>query len=140
MLFFLKGTALLYGGQEITAEHCPSLFDSDRVLWTGGKDLSPLIRRLAELRKETLSPDDLFLAEADEPQDVAILIRDDRRDTKIGVFSLKGRSYEITAALPDGNYTNLIDGSSVTVSGGKLRGEGEPVWFSIPSDLITLEV
>ena len=31
MLFFLKGTTLLYAGQEVAAEHQPSLFDRDTV-------------------------------------------------------------------------------------------------------------
>lgn len=45
----------------------------------------------------------------------------------IGVFSMKGKPEEVEVELPDGVYTNLIDGSKVSVSGGKLQSGEMPV-------------
>ena len=142
LLFFLKGTTLLYGGQEFAVEHRPTLFDADPVEWDTGRDLSPLITKLAELKKETLSADDLFMAEADEDNDIAVLVRDDGQNQKLGVFSLKGRSCnvslksrsgDIEAIIPDGTYDELISGGKVSVVNGCVECTGDPIWISIPS-------
>ncbi|WP_339315787.1 hypothetical protein [Paenibacillus sp. FSL R10-2734] len=44
-----------------------------------------------------------------------------------GVFSLKGKSAEVNIELPDGVYLNLINGSNVTVTQGKLHSIAEPI-------------
>ena len=131
--FFLKGTTLLYGGQEVAADHRPSLFDADRVNWDTGIDLSEFIAGLAALKKETLSPDDIFLAEAYDELDMAVLTRDDGTSRKTGVFSLKGKAVDVPVRLADGSYKNLINGEKVKVSGGKLNCSGEPVWIVSPA-------
>lgn len=42
MLYFNKGTTLVYAGQEAACSHLPSLFDRDTVDWnTGGRPLRP---------------------------------------------------------------------------------------------------
>jgi hypothetical protein len=43
-----------------------------------------------------------------------------------GVFSTGGLAAEVRVPLRDGNYVNLIDGTEVRVSGGRLRTAGEP--------------
>ena len=134
MLFFLKGTTLLYGGQEAAVSHRPTLFDPDPVEWDTGKDLSPFITKLGSLKKETLSPYDIFTAEAFEEQDIAVLTRDDLTDRKTGVFSLKGLSGDVRVRVPDGSYINLIDGEEVSVSGGIMHCTGRPVWISCPAN------
>ena len=138
--FFEKGTTLLYGGQEFAVPHRPDLFDEDKIEWDTGKDLSPLITKLAALKKETLSPDDLFIAKADEENDIAILTRDDGKDCKTGIFSLKGNAADVKVSLPDGEYEDLISGGKVEIKDGTLHCGGDPLWITIPSDKITTEV
>ena len=138
--FFLKGTTLLYGGQEFAVEHRPSLFDADPIEWDTGNDLSPLITKLAALKKETLSPDDIFLAEADEEQDIVVLTRNDGVRYKIGVFSLEGQAGNARVGLPDGTYDDLIGGGKVNVKGGYLHCWGDPIWLSVPSEMVSMEV
>ncbi len=133
LLFFLKGTTLLYGGQEAGAEHTPTLFDRDPVSWDTGTDLSGLISQLAALKKKTLSPEDLFYAEADEKLKAAVLTRDDGRACKIGLFSLEGKSGDVSVTLPDGSYNDLLGGRKVAVSDGKIHMDGEPLWIEAPS-------
>ena len=64
LLFFLKGTTLLYAGQEFCDAHRPSLFEREPIDRTG-RDLSSLLRRLADIKREVLAPDDWFFAAAD---------------------------------------------------------------------------
>lgn len=131
--FFLKGTTLLYGGQEHAVSHRPDLFDPDPVDWDTGVDLSPFITKLAALKKETMSPDDLFMAEAYDEHGIAVLTRDDRKERKIGVFSLKGLSAEVQVSLPDGTYDDLLSGGKVTVANGYMKCGGDPVWICVPT-------
>ena len=49
MLYFLKGTTLIYAGQEFENEHLPSLFEKEPIERRTGLDLSPLLRQLYAL-------------------------------------------------------------------------------------------
>ena len=126
MLFFLKGTTLLYGGQEFSCEHTPSLFEKE-VFPRDGRDISPLLRRLSEIKHTALDADDAFDARADDEHDIAVLLRQSGKKMKVGVFSLKQQSAWVKIPAPDGNYENLIDNTTVTVVNGKMQCSGKPV-------------
>jgi len=127
MLYFLKGTTLIYAGQEYCCDHVPSLFEKDVFSRGTGKDISSLLRRLYEVKRSALSCEDGFRGSADDEQDVAILERDDGKSRKLGVFSLRGVPAEVKVELPDGEYRNLLDDSVVKVSGGVLNCTGDPI-------------
>ena len=126
LLYFLKGTVLLYGGQEYSCSRLPSLFDKD-VFPRTGKDITPLLQKLNAVRRAHLSTGDWFTAEADDANDIAVCLRDDGKKKKLGVFSLKGKSAEVKVPVKDGDYVNFITGEAVTVQGGKMHCTGEPV-------------
>ncbi|MBQ9662056.1 MAG: alpha-amylase [Oscillospiraceae bacterium] len=128
MLFFLKGTTLLYAGQEFSCSHTPSLFEKE-VFPRDGRDISAAIKHLSDIRHSVLDPDDAFNAWADDEHDIAVLLRQSGTRKKIGVFSLKSESAVVPVPAPDGEYENLIDGSTVSVREGKLLCEGRPVIF-----------
>ena len=132
MLYFLKGTTLLYAGQEFENDHLPSLFEREPIDRATGRDLSPLLRRLYEIKRTALSPDDAFFAAADDENDIAILRRIGADAVKLGVFSLRSRGAEVALEAPDGVYENLIDGTEVAVRGGTLRCKGDPIILSVP--------
>ncbi|MCR5664244.1 MAG: alpha-amylase [Oscillospiraceae bacterium] len=132
MLYFFKGTTLLYAGQEFADEHRPSLFDKDPIDRATGTDLSALLRRLYEIKRTALDPADDFLARADDENRIAVLERFGPGGLKLGVFSLCGRSAAVKLSVPDGDYENLIDGSRVSVRNGLLRCEGRPIVFTAP--------
>lgn len=129
-LYFLKGTTLIYAGQEYVNDHVPSLFEKDVFDRETGKDISPLLDKLYRIKKDVLSAEDYFKGSADDVHHVAILERDDNRAKKLGVFSLKGLSADVKVDFPDGNYTNHMDGETVQVSGGVLRCNGDPIILS----------
>ena len=128
MLFFLKGTTLLYAGQEFSCEHTPSLFERE-VFPRSGRDISDYLRHLSDLKHTVLDADDAFEARADDGHDIAVLLRQNEKRKKIGVFSLKSACAEVKVDAPDGSYENLIDGTTVRVADGMLRCEGRPILF-----------
>ena len=130
MLYFLKGTTLLYAGQEFSCTHKPSLFEKE-VIRRDGKDISPYLQKLAEIKKTVLSPEDSFTAGADDAHHITVMERSSHGKKTIGVFSLRSKSAFVQAEIPDGIYENLIDGSQITVKEGRFRCNGHPIVFCI---------
>ena len=129
MLYFLKGSTLLYAGQEFCCDHTPSLFEKE-VFPRTGRDLSNLLAKLNRMKKELLSPEDAAQYDADDDSHILICRRTDGKTDKLGVFSLKGKPATVSVPFPDGSYTNHLDGQPVTVSGGQLCCHGDPVILS----------
>ena len=127
MLFFLKGSTLIYAGQEYENTHLPSLFEKDVFLRDPEKDRSEYFAKLAAIKKTVLSCRDYLIADADDKNNTAILIRDDGIRQKLGVFNLSGKHNDVNVKFKDGEYTNQIDGKSVIVRNGILRTDGEPI-------------
>ena len=132
MLYFLKGTTLLYAGQEFENDHLPSLFEKEPIDRASGRDLSALMRRMAELKHTALDAEDDFLARADDEHAIAVLERVGKGVRKVGVFSLRSESAAVEVPAPDGEYRNLIDGSMVSVKNHKIFCAGRPIFFTLP--------
>ena len=130
-IFFLKGTTLVYAGQEVGADHRPSLFDRDTVGWETGTDLSPLITRLAQIKHEALGSEDFFRWHADDERDLAVLEREGDWGRAIGVFPLRGGASEVQVDAPDGCYINLIDATPIEVRDGRMETGGSPAIFLV---------
>ncbi len=125
-LYFLKGTTLLYGGQEFCCTAIPSLFDRD-VFPRDLGDISGWFPMLNRMKKNILSSEDAFQGAADDRNDIAILERNDMKIRKLGIFSLKGRRADVKVDFPDGTYLNHLDGTNVIVCDGILACEGKPM-------------
>jgi hypothetical protein len=82
---------------------------------------------MAQIKHDTLDADDAFFVAADDENDIAVLRREHGGERKVGVFSLRSRSASVEVELPDGAYTNLIDGSAVAVTDGRLSCSGSPI-------------
>ena len=130
MLFFLKGTALLYAGQEFSCTHRPSLFERE-VFDRSGRDISALVARLAAIRKECFGEADAFTAEADDRHAIAVMERVGEEGRSFGIFSLRGKSAAVRVETPDGEYENLIDGSTLIVENGQVFCGGSPIIFTL---------
>ncbi|MFZ1650967.1 MAG: alpha-amylase family glycosyl hydrolase [Ruminococcus bromii] len=126
-LYFLKGSTLIYAGQEFGCDETPSLFDKDVFPRNTGIDLSNLFAKLDTIKKTVLDDDDYFKADADDENDIAILERDNNKSKKVGIFSLKSKSAYVKVDLPDGDYKNEISGETVTVSNGKVHCNGKAI-------------
>ena len=130
MLYFLKGTTLLYAGQEFENTHLPSLFEREPFDRHTGHDLSGLLARLHTIKQGFGSCDD-FSAAGDDEKDIAVMERSGSAGHFVGVFSLRSRSGEVALDVPDGSYENRIDGSTVDVKNGSLLCEGRPMIFKV---------
>lgn len=126
-LYFLKGSTLIYAGQEFGCDETPSLFDKDVFPRNTGIDISSLLAKLDTIKKTVLDDDDYFKADADDENDIAILERDNNKSKKVGIFSLKSMSADVKVDLPDGDYKNEISGETVTVSNGKIHCDGKAI-------------
>ena len=98
-LYFLKGSTLIYAGQEFGCDETPSLFDKDVFPRNIGIDLSNLFAKLDTIKKTVLDDDDYFRADADDENDIAILERDNNKSKKVGIFSLKSKLTFLTATI-----------------------------------------
>lgn len=137
MLYFLKGTTLIYAGQEFECEHTPSLFEKETFPRDTGRNISSYLAQLGEIKKNRLSAEDYFFAAADDENNIAVMLRTDGQSRKIGIFSLSGKSADVRLqypnlepfGIPDGEYKNEPGGNTITVSGDTVRTDGEPLVF-----------
>lgn len=132
LLYCLKGTTLLYAGQEFENTRQPSLFEREPIDRDTGRDLSGYLRRLYEIKHKALDADDFFFARADDERQIALLERENASARKYGVFCLAGRGGQVEVGAPDGAYTDLLGGGPVSVKNGKFLSTGEPVIFTNP--------
>ena len=124
--YFQKGLTMLYNGQEVAAAHTPSLFDRDTVQWTTGTDLSGLLKKLAELKRDPILADSIYTVTA-LPHDTLLAVHDSPKGKLVGIFALRGEAALAEPGIPDGIYENRITGEPVEVWGGKLACTGEPI-------------
>ncbi len=127
-MFFQKGMALVYNGQEKAVSHLPSLFDKDTVLWDGKEtvDLSGYIAKLAQIKRDDIFTDSVYKVSAFGER--ALTASHEKNGKKaVGVFPLDNKTGFIPVDLADGVYINLIDDSSVEVFRGGIMCRGEAV-------------
>ena len=130
MLFFLKGTTLLYAGQEFSCTHQPSLFEKE-VFPRDGRDIGAQLQKLAKFKHAFLGGG-FFVARADDEKAIAVMERSGIGFRAIGVFSLRGESGAVAVDAPDGEYPEWVRGGKVLVKKGQVFCSGEPVIFTLP--------
>ncbi|MNO30477.1 Alpha-1,4-glucan:maltose-1-phosphate maltosyltransferase [compost metagenome] len=130
-VYFQKGVTMIYAGQETENDVCPDLFNKDTVNWNTGKELSAFMSALYSIKKKEIVAQGSYLLKALDNEDILVGKYTWGEHRLIGVFSMKGKSAEIEVELPDNTYTNLIDGSEITVSGGKLLSAHKPIIIEI---------
>ena len=129
-LFFQKGVTLVYAGQEASCTHLPSLFDRDTVDFSAGCDLTPLMQRLAAMKRDALFAESRYSVQA-LPREIVRAEHTADGARMVGVFSLRGEASLVPVNAPDGVYENLADGGTVEVHGGKISCSGAPVIFKV---------
>ncbi len=130
LCYFQKGMPLIYAGQEVQAKHSPGLFDKDPVNWSTGKDLSPLLSKLYEIKKHPLMADSGYRLTAGA-HDLLLAVHERGGEKLVGLFSLRGEAGLIGVDLPDGTYCDLLSGGEVEIRAGKLGSQGEPLIFEV---------
>lgn len=129
-LYFQKGMTLIYAGQERQASHLPSLFEKDTVEWQTGNDLSRMLARLSQIKKEPLFADSRYEVTA-MPRDILLATHRKGEKQMLGVFSLRGNHALVQVHAPDGIYRNRIDDKNVEIHAGMLSTSGQPIIIDI---------
>ncbi len=119
--YFMKGTTLLYAGQEVCATHTPSLFEREPIDWHSGKDISAYLRQLWEI-KHRLPTDAVFHIDTDDAQGLVCAVYEGPASKAVGLFPLNGKPGMATVPLVDGTYPNAL-GGTLTVKDGKAEIE-----------------
>jgi glycosidase len=132
-LYFQKGAALVYAGQETGNTKHPDLFGRDEIKWNTGFDISGLMRILYNIKKSRIFTDSSYKVTA-LPNEILLAVHKSiaTQTQRVGVFSVKGHSSLVSSQVPDGIYANLIDGEPVNVEAGKLTCKGAPIIFEAP--------
>lgn len=127
LMFFSKGSTMIYAGQERLDNNLPSLFDRDLVNWEG-TDISPLITKLATITKDKafsygfynirITDLDLFVGEYEY-----------LGKKVVGVFNVGLEEGTFNIDIEDGTYTNMIDDSEFKVVEGMMDLAKKPIIF-----------
>ena len=125
-LYFQKGMTLLYGGQERSCAHLPSLFDKDPIDWSTGPDRSEQLRRLSALKKHPVLTDSTYHIRALNGE-ILYAVHKSKGQQLTGIFSLKGTCAPVPVSVPDGIYNNLAMGGHVEVKFGRVSCQGVPI-------------
>ncbi|TCL61159.1 maltogenic amylase [Kineothrix alysoides] len=123
----LKGTALIYAGQERMMKHAPGLFDKDVLNWEGDNDLSSLIQKLSRIKRDDLFREGRFSATAQEEAGT-ILMRYEKKTEGILIIANVGYKAEcIITNLPEGIYKDELTDLEIPIRNGEITMTGEPL-------------
>ena len=127
-MFFQKGTAFIYAGQEFGVSHLPSLFDKDTVKMSpeNNTDLSKFISVLASVKKSTVFTNSSYTVKA-VSKDIITAVHKSKAGNALGIFSLKGKNADVSVDLNDGTYKNVLTNDTIEVYKGKINCNGEPI-------------
>lgn len=125
LIFFSKGSTMIYGGQEFCDTNRPSLFDKDPVNWDG-ENLTPLITNLASIVKnETFSHGYYNIRMTNI--DVYVGTYRHNGEEVVGIFNVGLEEGPFHIDIEDGAYRNLIDGSTFEVKDGMMDLQKNPI-------------
>jgi glycosidase len=128
-IFFVKGSTMIYAGEEFSDTHQPSLFDKEDVNWTG-RDISPLIRKLATLTKMDHFANGVFDIHLQE-KDVIVSSYRYNNETIVGIFNVGDESGTVSINLPDGIYEDLLSSKQIQVQDNTVILSKEPIIFAV---------
>lgn len=127
LLGYLKGSMMIYAGQEYASIHTPSLFDVDKIdLTENNLELKNLIHRLSHLRKDNMFHEGAFKVHLKDIE-VAVFSYENETSISYGIFNLGNEQKEIKISLKDGVYQNILYPNQVKVIDGLIRLTDKPM-------------
>lgn len=127
LLAYLKGTMLIYAGQEYKNKIKPSLFEIDKLnLSSDEKDLIDLLHRVGHLRKDELFQSGIFKVHL-QKEEVAVLSYENEMSIAYGVFNLGNTQNDIELNLKDGLYQNILYPNQVKITNKKIKLTNKPM-------------
>jgi len=124
LMFFLKGPAFIYAGQEHEIFEKPSLFEIDLIPWNSENSIEVFIKRLSSLKKQPIFSFGNF--NLIHSVNVAVMSYAYQNQFLVGIFNLEGAT-SVEVPLIDGNYTNFINDEDIVVEHGKIELNNQPI-------------
>ncbi|MDO9628447.1 MAG: alpha-amylase family glycosyl hydrolase [Acholeplasmataceae bacterium] len=124
LMFFLKGAAFIYAGQEHSVNHVPTLFENDLIPWNTNLSIEKYIQRLAALKKQPIFISGNY--NMHHSVDVAVLSYTYQNQFLVGIFNLEDIA-SIEVPLIDGIYTNFMNDDDIEVKNGKIKLNRTPI-------------
>ncbi|MFU8792858.1 MAG: alpha-amylase family glycosyl hydrolase [Acholeplasmataceae bacterium] len=124
LMFFIKGTPMIYAGQEHQATHAPSLFEVDLITWDKERSVEPLIRKLSSIKKDPLFVHGHF--NMHHKDHCAMMSYHDQTASIIGIFNLEHLK-SLSVPLKDGRYINLVNDQVVTIKNQSIDLNEAPI-------------
>jgi len=121
--FYLKGTAFIYAGDEVSSQKLNNLFENDEVDWDfddNEKNISEYLARLAVIKKHPVYAKGFFDVKM-QGEEIAVCEYQAEKEKSVGIFNFSGKICDVSVDLPNGEYINLITDKTVTVSNGVVR-------------------
>lgn len=128
-IYFQKGAALIYAGQENQNKKRPDLFEKDVICMDGRHDISELLVQLYQVKKKRVMADSSYQLTAVDELGAVVGIHKGihTADRLIGIFSFEDKKGKVKVQLADGSYQNLVNGESVEVKDGCISLDACPV-------------
>ena len=125
-LYFAHGTTLLYGGQEFSCTHTPSLFDKDVIDRTSGEDITPFLQELLTIRHLPILREGQFDVQA-RNESMLIASYSQGSKTLFGFFCVGDNSEKIEIDESIAKCENLLSCEAVERRGYRYFLTGEPL-------------
>lgn len=133
--YFQKGTTLIYAGQEAQDTNAPSLFEKDKVNWSGmNEDFTGLMKKLYNMKKFILVRNGEYNLVADDDLDSVVGYYKKENAMLVGIFNLKSKTGKLKVELKDGIYTDMINNNQIQVINGYIDLNSEPIILNIIND------
>lgn len=129
--FFEKGTQLIYAGQEVKDDNCPSLFEKDLVNWNRDEKYFNYIKKLISIKgKEIFTYGNYKILKSNK---LGVIQAEYTYQGKkiIGIFNVEGKIGNYSISLKDGVYKNLIDDTDIEISNEEMKLRRLPIIFEV---------
>lgn len=131
-VFFAKGAAFLNNGIETGNDHINKLFEKDPINFKHiKKDWVELIQKCALLKKDPIMAQDSGYKIVSHKEDVLHFEYHSDQEIRVGLFNVGALRGVLEVDLPEGVYTNLIDGKNIEIRFQTIPLMDVPLIFSI---------
>lgn len=129
---FNKGSALIFGGQEVEADHLPDLFNKDTVKWDFSKTkIQSLLKKMINIKhNDEMTSGKRFTIEK-STKNVIVCHYEYEGYFVYGVFNVGNEKGKITLNLADGIYENTLDFTPFDIINHELELTKDPVIFRV---------
>lgn len=128
LVYFLKGTAFIYAGQEACEEKLENLFEVDKTDWStlGKYNMDELMRKCYEIKKDSIFKDGAFDIHITNLEAVHITYKKEDKIMEI-ILNVGNTTGKIAAILADGCYRNIFNDEEINIKDNRVMLSSEPI-------------